>query len=203
MHIGGLRGYGLAEHGAAGGEDSSDELGVFSRLIADERGRAHFRGQVVGVVEVLHPDRNTMQHAGVRALRALDVAGGGDGERPLIVECNPRFQPGFARADTREAGLAVGASAQRTVGERLNGSLQVLGRGRLRGWAPERHAAMARPNGAAWARLPGSADWVVVCPTAPQPGSCSRAWPSPCASHAWRCRYAEPGRRCPPPGTRD
>src|SRR5258708_17783751 len=38
-------------------------------------------------------------------------------------------------------------------------SLQVLARGRLRGWVPLRHAPMARPAGAASASLPGSADW--------------------------------------------
>src|SRR6267378_1128096 len=186
---------------AAGGEDSCDELGVFSGLIADERGRAHFRGQVIGVVDVLHPDRDTVQR--VPALCALGVAGGGDGERALVVERNPRSHPAFARVDAGEAGLAVGASGQGPVGEPLNGPLQVLARGRLRGWVPLRHAAMARPAGAASARLPGSADWADACPTALPPGSCPRAWPSPCASRAWRFRCAEPERRCPPPGTPD
>ncbi len=201
MHVGEFRSGRLAERVAAGGEDPSDELGVFSGLVAGERGRAHLGGQVIGIEDVLHTDRNAVQRAGVPALRALGVAGGGEGECPLVVERNPRSEPGFARADAREARLAVSASGQRTVAERLNGPYQVLGQGRLRGWAPERHAAMARPSGAASARLPGSANWAGACPTAPHPGSCSRAWPSPCAWRAWRCRYAEQERRCPPPGT--
>src|SRR5439155_19821180 len=183
--------YDLASLVAAGVDDPIDELGVFSGLIADELGRSHFRGQVSVVVDVLHPDRNTVQRPGVPALRPLGVAASGEGERPLIVERNPGSQPAFARADACEAGLAVGASAQRPVGERLNGRLQVLGRGRLRGGVAERHAAMARPSGAASARLPGSADWADVFLTAQHSGSCSRVRPSPCASRAWRCPYAE------------
>src|ERR1700704_1812486 len=143
MHEGKLGGDGLAERVAAGGEDPCDELGVFFGLIADERGRAHFRGQVIGVEDVLHPDRNTVQRAGVSTLRALGVAGCSEPERPLIVERDPRSEPGFALADTRKARLAVSASSQRSFREPLNGPSQVLWQGRLRGWAPERHAAMA------------------------------------------------------------
>src|SRR6267143_3119935 len=126
----------------AGRKDPSDELGVFSRLVADERGRAHLGGQVIGIEDVLHTDRNTVQRASVSTLRALGVAGCSEPERPLIVECDPRSERGFARADTRKVRLAVSASSERPVREPLNGRSQVLWQGRLRG-APKLHAAMA------------------------------------------------------------
>src|SRR5207247_1802180 len=101
---------------------------------------------VCGVVDVLHPDRNAVQRARVPALRALGVAAGGEGEGPLIVERSPCFQPGFARADACKARLAVGASGQRAVGERLHGPSRVFGRP----WNAPRPAAAMRRALSAW-----------------------------------------------------